>query len=375
MTRRFLFCASALLCLCFAAVHADEGEQVKILSIDSTGEMVFTDVFGVETYRIEGASSLYGEDAGWDEIQSIGSIGSGNREVTVPISDTAKYYRVVARLALEEVPVPEGGETIDVTNPLGDGESYDPHFYPEPYTITVDGPFLMDKYLVSNALWEHIRAHADAHELGYDDLPIFEVSEALLNHPVHSISWLQAVKWLNARSELAGRTPVYYGDAAFGTVYRTGDAPAGVHIDPDADGFRLPTTDQWEYAARGGSGDNRRFPWGATIDHDKANYIAQGDWHDYDDGPNVILGTHNHHPEGALIQELGPFNTTPVDRFDPNEFGLYDMAGNLREWNTGYIVRGGSWHSSATECRIGFRFIYPFDPSNEIGFRAVVLLP
>ncbi len=72
------------------------------------------------------------------------------------------------------------------------------------HTVNVSA-FYMDKYEVTKALWDQVRAWGLTN--GYTDLPVGAGKAA--NHPVHSIKWYDAVKWSNARSQREGLTPAY----------------------------------------------------------------------------------------------------------------------------------------------------------------------
>jgi len=185
--------------------------------------------------------------------------------------------------------------------------------------------------------------------------------------PVHTVSWYDCVKWCNARSEKEGLTPCYYEDKAKTGVYREGR----VDLDNDCvnwttNGYRLPTEAEWEKAARGGIA-GRRFPWGNTISHSQANYESDARFR-YDKSM-----TRGYHPITG-----SPPCTSPVGSFNPNGYGLYDMAGNVWEWTwdrydcsyyssspgsdprepasgMSRVLRGGDWGDYAYNSRCAYR--------------------
>ena len=240
--------------------------------------------------------------------------------------------------------------------------------------------FFMDKNLIAREQWLEVYAWALGHGYTFNNGGQFKDAK----HPVHSISWYDAVKWCNARSEKEGLTPCYYTDAGQTAVYRTGQVDlANNAVKWAANGYRLPTEAEWEKAARGGL-RGKRFPWGDTITHSQANYFSSAGYA-YD-----ISKTRGYHPTYGR-------GTSPVGVFPANGYGLYDMAGNVfqRCWD-GYgdtwygqpgataddsrgptfvsnrVLRGGSWDSFAGYLRCANRSINP--PTNaddSIGFRCV----
>lgn len=264
--------------------------------------------------------------------------------------------------------VPAGSFTMGASG--GDGDSDAP-----PIVVTVS-PFFLQETETTLAQWQEVRTWAVAN--GYGDLATGAGEGD--DHPVHSISWIDVVKWCNARSEREGLTPCY---TVAGSVMRTGSTTPDVNW--SANGYRLPTEAEWEKAARGGVVGKRFASGDDTITHLTGNYRSSAAYA-YD--VSATRGFHPDHEDGTM-----PY-TSPVGSFAPNPYGFVDLAGNLVEYcwdlydgdfytlnndrtdpkgpafGNDRVVRGGGWNSFADVCRNSHRArIDPAVASNEHGFR------
>ena len=267
--------------------------------------------------------------------------------------------------------IPGGNFTMG--NSIGDADITDA----VPVIANVSA-FYMDANLVTWSHWQGVYAYATNHGYGF----MSAGAGKGLNHPVQSVNWYDCVKWCNARSEQAGKTPVYYTDAGLTKVYTTGEVP--VYVNWWAKGYRLPTEAEWEKAARGGM-SGQRFAWGNLISQTNANYEGNTSGYDYDLGPN---GYNSIGSVGGTYPA-----TSPVGSFAANGYGLNDMAGNVWQWcwdwyGTPYaggtdprgvatgsyrVLRGGSWNGRAHYCRSARRYgYYPGDRYFYMGFRSVL---
>ncbi|MDA3923829.1 MAG: SUMF1/EgtB/PvdO family nonheme iron enzyme [Kiritimatiellae bacterium] len=238
--------------------------------------------------------------------------------------------------------------------PGGTNSGNDPDY--GTYSLTVN-TFYMDATEVAKAQWDVVYSWAVVNGYSFDHAGLGKAS----SHPVHTVSWYDCVKWCNARSEKEGRSPCY---TVSGSVYRAGQSSPTCNF--SANGYRLPTNDEWEHAARGGL-SGKRFPWGDTITHSQANYYSSSSY-SYD--ISSMRGYHPSYDEGGC-----PY-TSPAGAFAANGYGLYDMVGNVWEWcndasGSSRFIRGGSWLYYAPYQRCGLEYwSYPDYANSGIGFRA-----
>lgn len=219
------------------------------------------------------------------------------------------------RAAVPPGQAPTPGLVRIPAGPFRMGDSLDDTAYARPaHAVRLDA-FFIDRCETTYALWKEVYDWAVAHGYEFDNPGRNGSAGEGAGLPVVMVSWYDAVKWLNARSEKQGRSPAYYLDDAHAGVYRKGRVDlTNAQVRWSSDGYRLPTEAEWEKAARGGI-EGRRYPWGDAL------------------GPGMA----NH--------DLG--RTVAVGSFPANGFGLYDMAGNVFEWVWDWGSEPQAYHWSA----------------------------
>ena len=207
------------------------------------------------------------------------------------------------------------------------------------HQIAIDQAFAIGRFAVTVDEWNTYVA-----ETGYQDIDRKEMQG---DHPAAYVSWIEAKAYTTWLSQKTGEL------------------------------YDLPSEAQWEYCARGYN--QSPFWWGANISPDQANYNAS-------------------HPYGTGISGLYRGETVPVHTFRSNEFGLYNMLGNVWEWTNDCwhdnfknapldgtswqetdggdcsqrVLKGGSWFSDAKSLRCARRVRFDITGwENDFGFRVV----
>jgi len=178
------------------------------------------------------------------------------------------------------------------------------------------------------------------------------------NLPVETVSWYDCIEYCNARSIHEKLSPYYTIDKNKkdkSNPYDMDDVKWTIMPNATANGYRLPTEAEWEYAARGGQLSKSYLYSGSSNIEDVA-------WYWQNSGDKYLTEAWSW---PLLVKNNN--RTKPVGGKAPNELGIYDMSGNVREWcwdwregssvedPAGRIWKGGGWIGADFCCQSAFK--------------------
>jgi sulfatase modifying factor 1 len=248
---------------------------------------------------------------GWLAVAGLALTGCDGQKQSPTATDGS--HSIATASGMEMVYIPPGEFVMGTTEGAVDAKP--------PHPVRVDG-FLMDCQEVTQAVYQKVTGTNPSRQKNG-------------RNPVEQTTWTSAVKFCNARSAQEGLRPCY-------------DLQTWA-CNFDANGYRLPTEAEWEYACRAGA-TNRYY---------------------FGDSPGE-LASH------AWFTENSQSKPHPVGHWKPNAWGLYDMLGNVAEWCNDYygpryyrtsprenprgpdagekrVLRGGAWSGNAENCTVSAR--------------------
>ncbi len=306
------------------------GREMTI-STDGAGDKIYVDgnYVGVSPFTTTLSFGSHNVKAVRGDKESKQTVtvaqSGGDTNVKLMFSDNRTF--TVNGVSFEMVAVKGGTFTMGCTDEQG-GDCEDDES--PSHSVTLND-YYIGKFEVTQKLWKAVMGSNPSNFKG-DDLP------------VEQVSWNDCKEFIGRLNQLTGAN------------------------------FRLPTEAEWEYAARGGAKSHGYKYSGSNSIADVAVY----DENSYNKGSN--------HPD---------YGTHNVGTKSPNELGIYDMSGNVCEWCEDWygdysggsqtnpkgpssgsrrVLRGGSWHYFARNCRVSYRNYY--DPDYRhiiIGFRLALV--
>jgi len=269
-----------IVCTAQPAPSQVEVEQINIEGLEYI-RLSWNEVAGANSYRIYSSSDPLAEE--WGE--PIATVGDSIFTYPIPVDENLLKFFYITTIGEPEIP--EGMVLVA-------GGRFNPVNW---YTVTLSS-YYIGKYEVRQSEYQSAMG----------------VNPSLFggnpNNPVDRVSWFNAVEYCNRLSIREGLTPCY---SYTGMGINPANWPAGwdsnnnnhsnIACDWEADGYRLPTEMEWEFAARGGN-ETEDYTYSGSNDINEVAWWA----------PNSNGTTH---PAGQKM---------------PNELGIYDLSGNVFEW-------------------------------------------
>lgn len=379
-------------------------EVVKYIYIDpTTGEQISPDKLPNYGNNSDNPSQNPSDDPTDDPENPTEYIRTTSSTVTLPDSPANSAFDMIA------ISFTDGRASDEII--LGE-ETYckkSSASYNDTTYRTDIKPFKMSKYMVSYNTWYYVRQWAikngykfinkgceGMYTNGINAGVYYKFNEGgvpqVEEMPATGMSWRDTIIWCNALSQMMGLTPVYYSDKDFTIPLKDSTqsttqfadtnwdkTPGKIdnpYVNPKANGYRLPYTAEWEYAAR-------KKPDGTCIQGRNIPGDESGSFYDFDDtdkanGFNFVKSTavgnymwYRYNASGECAKTAsGKDDTnatmqaklghTPGNNRThlsggklPSHLGFYDLSGNLCEWMFEYLIQYGSALKFAAfrECR------------------------